>query len=83
MARSGFALRFPVRNSPALKALARNVRRLRKERDWTQEDLATAAKVEPAAISHIENRRANPTIMVTEAIAKALGVRFLELFSDH
>jgi DNA-binding XRE family transcriptional regulator len=62
MARSGFGNRFPARNSAVFKALAANIRRLRKERGWTQDDLAAAAKVEQAAISLMENARANPTL---------------------
>jgi transcriptional regulator with XRE-family HTH domain len=81
MARSGFGERFPARNSAVSKALAANVRRLRKERGWTQDDLAAEAKVEQAAISLIENARANPTLLMLESIAKALGIAFIELFA--
>jgi transcriptional regulator with XRE-family HTH domain len=81
MAQTGFGERFPARNSAVSKALAANVRRLRKERGWTQDDLAAATKVEQAAISLIENNRANPTILMIENIARGLGVHFIELFS--
>jgi transcriptional regulator with XRE-family HTH domain len=81
MARSGFGERFPARNSAVSKALAANVRRLRKERGWSQTDLAAETRVEQAAISLIENARANPTLLMLESIAKALGVAFLELFA--
>jgi transcriptional regulator with XRE-family HTH domain len=81
MARSGFGERFPARNSAVSKALAANVRRLRKERGWTQDDLAAETKVEQAAISLIENGRANPTLLMLETIARALNVPFIELFA--
>jgi transcriptional regulator with XRE-family HTH domain len=81
MARSGFGKRFPARNSAVSKALAANVRRLRKERGWSQTDLAAETRVEQAAISLIENGRANPTLLMLESIAKALGVAFMELFA--
>jgi transcriptional regulator with XRE-family HTH domain len=81
MARSGFGKRFPARNSAVSKALAANVRRLRKERGWTQDDLAAETRVEQAAISLIENGRANPTLLMLESIAKALDVAFVELFA--
>jgi transcriptional regulator with XRE-family HTH domain len=58
-----------------------NVRRLRKERGWTQDDLAAETKVEQAAISLIENGRANPTLLMLETIARALDVAFVELFA--
>jgi transcriptional regulator with XRE-family HTH domain len=81
MAQSGFGERFPARDSAVAKALASNIRRLRKERGWTQEDLAAETEVEQAAISLIENRRANPTLLMLEAIARALDVAFVELFA--
>jgi len=81
MAQSGFGERFPARDSAVSKALALNVRRLRKERGWTQDDLAAETKVEQAAISLIENGRANPTLLMLESIARALDVAFIELFA--
>jgi transcriptional regulator with XRE-family HTH domain len=57
------------------------LRRLRKERGWTQDDLAAETKVEQAAISLIENGRANPTLLMLENIARALDVAFIELFA--
>lgn len=81
MAQTGFGERFPARNSAVSKALAANVRRLRKGRGWTQDDLAAATKVEQAAISLIENGRANPTLLMLESIARALDVAFSELFA--
>jgi transcriptional regulator with XRE-family HTH domain len=80
MAQSGFGERFPARNSAVSKALAANVRRFRKERGWTQDDLAAETNAEQAAISLIENGRANPTLLMLEGIARALGVTFVELF---
>jgi transcriptional regulator with XRE-family HTH domain len=81
MAQSGFGERFPARNSAVSKALAANVRRFRKERGWTQDDLAAETKVEQGAISLIENGRANPTLLMLEAIARALDVALIDLFA--
>ena len=84
MARSkGFGDRFPVHESEVLDALARNVRRLRKKRNWTQDELAAAAGIEQTAVSLIENRRSNPTVQIIEKVASALGVAFVELFSSR
>ena len=80
MGRSGFDERFPARSSQATKALARNVRRLRKEKGWTQDELAAKLKIEQMAVSLIENNRSNPTLQTLEAIAACLGVRFVDLF---
>ena len=81
MARSTFGERFPARDTAVSKALAANIRRLRRGRGWTQDDLAAETKVEQAAISLIENGRANPTLLMLEAIARALDVGFVELFA--
>jgi transcriptional regulator with XRE-family HTH domain len=80
MVRSGFDQRFPVQNSQIAKALARNVRRLRKLKGWTQDELAAKLRVEQTAVSLIENGRSNPTLQTLEAIATCLDVRFAELF---
>ena len=83
MGRSGFDERFPARSSPVTKALARNVRRLRKEKGWTQDELAAKLKIEQMAVSLIENNRSNPTLQTLEAIAACLGVRFVDLFDTR
>ena len=57
-----------------------NVQRLRKARGMSQDELADAVGIQTAAISHIENRRGNPTLTTLEGIAAALGVRFGGLF---
>jgi len=83
MARSGFDKLFPARNSQVAKALARNVRRLRKEKGWSQDELAAKLKIEQMAVSLIENNRANPTLETIETIAACLGVRFIDLFDPR
>jgi transcriptional regulator with XRE-family HTH domain len=62
-----------------VQALAFNVRRLRKALEWSQDQLAAEAQIDQNAVSLIENGRANPTLMVVEEIARALGVRLPEL----
>ena len=83
MVRSGFGKRFPARNSAVAKTLASNIRRLRKAREWTQDNLAAEAEVEQAAISLIENGRANPTLLMLENIARALEISVVELLESH
>src|SRR5258708_1938224 len=80
MAGSGFGKRFPRREARAAKLLAANVRRLRKAKAWTQDDLAAALKIEQQAVSLIENSRSNPTILVLDALAKALDADLADLF---
>ncbi len=72
-----------MRDTGAAKALARNVRRLRRARGLSQDELADAVGIQTAAISHIENRRGNPTLVTIELLADALGVRFTDLFRSR
>lgn len=75
-----FADRFKTRPSPVVKALASNVHRFRKERGWSQEELAGKCKIEQQSVSLIESGRANPTLMMVESLAIALDVHFSDLF---
>jgi len=52
--------------------LAVNVKRLRKERGWSQEALADEADLDRTYVSGIERVVKNPTVTVVERIAKAL-----------
>jgi transcriptional regulator with XRE-family HTH domain len=83
MARGDFSARFPARDTAPARALAGNVRRLRKERGMSQDELADAVGIQTAAISHIENRRGNPTLVTLESLAAVLGVRFADLFRSR
>jgi transcriptional regulator with XRE-family HTH domain len=80
MATARFSERFPVRNTAAARALARNVRRLRAVRGLTQDALADAIDAEQVSISRIENQRANPELETLERLAEALGVGVFDLF---
>jgi transcriptional regulator with XRE-family HTH domain len=53
--------------------LAANMKRLRKERRWSQEALADEAGLDRTYISGIERVVRNPTITVVERVALALG----------
>ncbi|WP_456813795.1 helix-turn-helix transcriptional regulator [Bradyrhizobium sp. USDA 4529] len=68
-----------LRDCPHPKA---SVRHLRKERGWTQDDLAGEVGIEQGALSLIENARANPSLLVIETIAKKLDVEVAELFAQ-
>ncbi|GAA0005946.1 helix-turn-helix transcriptional regulator [Bradyrhizobium diazoefficiens] len=75
--------RFPIRDSAALKALAYNVRRLRKARKWSQGELAAEVDLTQDAISLIENGRANPTVLTIEQIADVYGISLPDLFEPQ
>lgn len=57
-----------------LERLATNVRRLRKEKGWSQEQLAFEADVHRTYVSQLERARRNPTATMIEKLAKPLGV---------
>lgn len=59
--------------------LATNMKRLRKERRWSQEVLADEAGLDRTYISGIERRVKNPTITVVERVAEALKCRLGDL----
>ena len=53
--------------------LADNVRRLRKDAELSQEELALEAGLDRTYISQVERRQRNVTIEVLARLAKALG----------
>ena len=59
--------------------LAVNIKRLRKERGWSQEALADEAALDRTYISGIERKVKNPTITVVERVARAMNCRFGDL----
>lgn len=59
--------------------LAVNMKRLRKERGWSQEALADASGLDRTYISGIERFVKNPTILVVQRIASALGCNIGDL----
>lgn len=59
--------------------LAVNMKRLRKERGWSQEVLADEAGLDRTYISGIERLLKNPTVTVAERVATALGCKLGDL----
>lgn len=56
------------------KRLGQNVRRLRQEKGWSQEDYADRAGIHRTYVSDIERGFRNPTITVVEKLATPLEV---------
>jgi len=71
---SGSVWRMDVR-----QRLAANMKRLRKERGWSQEDMAENVGLDRTYVSGIERQKKNPTIIVVERVAKALNCRLGDL----
>ena len=65
------------------RLLARNLRRLRLDRAWSQDDLAAEAKVRQALVSAMEVTSANPTLDSLDKVAGALGVNVADLLSPN
>ena len=59
--------------------LAANVRRLRKQTGLSQEKFAFEHGIDRTYVSAIERGKRNPTIVVVERFAVALGVDVVEL----
>lgn len=59
--------------------LAVNMKRLRKERGWSQEALADEAGLDRTYISGIERVVKNPTVTVVERVATALACQLGDL----
>lgn len=59
--------------------LGLNLRRLRQEKSWSQEDLAHESGLHRTYISDLERIARNPTITVVERLAQTLGVKVGEL----
>ena len=59
--------------------LGRALKQLRKARRLTQKEVAVAAGLEPAWLSHIESGRNNPAWGTVRRIASAIGVTMAEL----
>ena len=64
------------------RLVADNVRRLRKSRGLSQEQLAFEAGLHRTYISGVERAVRNPTIVIIGRIAKALGVEPMDLFKS-
>jgi transcriptional regulator with XRE-family HTH domain len=56
------------------KRLGANVRRLRQEKGWSQEEFADHAGIHRTYVSDIERGARNPTISIVEKLAAPLGV---------
>jgi transcriptional regulator with XRE-family HTH domain len=60
----------------------RNVRRMRKQRGLTQEQLAFEAEIDLTYVGGIERGKRNPSLLVMARIANALSVALTKLLSE-
>ncbi len=64
------------------KQVGRNVRRIRRERNWSQEELAFESGLHRTYISGVERGVRNPTVLVLQEIATALDVPAAQLLEE-
>ena len=64
------------------RQLGLNLQRLRREKGWSQEELAFEAELHRTYVSGVERGVRNPTIVIVARIAKALGVATAVLLGD-
>ncbi len=68
--------------STITKVLADNLRRLRKEHEMTQANLAEAIDVSLASVQNYESERIWPSIDTVIELAKVFKIKDVELFRD-
>lgn len=61
--------------------LSKNLQNLRRERALSQEGLAHKAEIHQTYLSGVESGKRNPSVLVLDRIAKALGVDISDLFT--
>jgi transcriptional regulator with XRE-family HTH domain len=64
------------------RQVGRNLKRLRKEKGWSQEELAFVSGLHRTYISGIERGARNPTILVLVRIAETLNVKVARLVEN-
>ncbi|WP_197086823.1 helix-turn-helix transcriptional regulator [Bradyrhizobium sp. LTSPM299] len=62
--------------------VGKNVRRLRKQRGMTQEELAFESEIDLTYVGGIERGKRNPSLLVMARIAEALSIPLSKLLSD-
>lgn len=74
---------FSAKEKALLKKLGSNLRRLRIQRDISQESLAYETELDRTYISDIETGKKNPTIIVLSRIADALKVQIKDIINSN
>ena len=62
--------------------LAKNLKRIREERGYSQEDLAFRADLHRTYVSGVERGVRNPTIVIVQKLAEALEVEAADLLAS-
>lgn len=67
--------------NPNLNYIGSNVRRFRKNRKWTQEEMARRANISRIALIHIESGKAVPTLDTLASLANVLEIPMTSLLA--
>lgn len=62
--------------------LAHNIKEIRKQKAISQKQIAIEVGIDQAQYSRVESGKVEPTITSLTKIAKALGVKIVDFFSD-
>jgi transcriptional regulator with XRE-family HTH domain len=78
-------LRLPcaMQHMTVQQRVSKNIQRIRREKDLSQEEVAHRADIHQTYLSGVETGKRNPSILVVERIAKALGVDVSEFFKPN
>ncbi|MDP2420093.1 helix-turn-helix domain-containing protein [Sediminibacterium sp.] len=68
-----------IKNKELVVAVGNRIREFRKERNFSQEDLANEAEIPLSQIGRIERGETNPTISSLHVISIALGIELKQL----
>jgi len=71
-----------MRHMTVQQRVSKNIQRIRREKDLSQEEVAHLADIHQTYLSGVETGKRNPSILVVERIAKALNVDISELFKS-
>ena len=63
--------------------LASNIRQIRKEKDWSQEDLANISSLHRTYIGSVERSERNVTLRTLVKLAKSLNVSVTHLLTKE
>lgn len=69
--------------SEVLRDIGRNIRQYRKQRGWSQEDLAFECEFHRTYIGAVERGEKNITILNLLKIKEQLGVRLADLYQEE
>lgn len=67
-------------NARKLKQIGERIKKLRKQKGLTQEELAVKVRVSSTYIGFIEQGHRNPSINTADKLARALGTKLSDLF---